>query len=117
MMSSGRKREAVMRTAILRFALMFALAPPALCAQTAPAPPPTPKPATPPKPAVAPRATARVRMYQVDGEKVSYLGIEPRDITPQRAQELKLKQPTGVEVVSVDRDSAAGKAGLKEHDV
>ncbi len=56
-------------------------------------------------------------MYRVQRTTTSYLGIEPRDITPERAQALKLKSGSGVEVVVVDGDSPAAKAGLKEGDV
>lgn len=47
----------------------------------------------------------------------SYLGIDIRDITPDRVNTLKLKEERGVEVVALDQDAPAGKAGLKEHDV
>src|SRR5438309_11916933 len=47
----------------------------------------------------------------------SYLGVDTRDITPDRLSELKLKEEHGVEVTLVDQDAPAGKAGLKEHDV
>jgi serine protease Do len=47
----------------------------------------------------------------------SYLGVDSRDITPQRAAELKLKQEVGVEVTMVDQDAPAGKAGVREGDV
>ncbi len=47
----------------------------------------------------------------------SYLGIDIRDITPERMNALKLKEERGVEVVALDQDAPAGKAGLKEHDV
>jgi membrane-associated protease RseP (regulator of RpoE activity) len=47
----------------------------------------------------------------------SYLGIDIRDITPERMSALKLKEERGVEVVALDQDAPAGKAGLKEHDV
>ena len=47
----------------------------------------------------------------------SYLGIDIRDITPDRMNALKLKEERGVEVVALDQDAPAGKAGLKEHDV
>jgi len=50
-----------------------------------------------------------------DGE--SYLGVDTRDITPDRLSALHLKEETGVEVTMVDQDAPAGKAGLKEHDV
>ena len=44
----------------------------------------------------------------------SYLGIDIRDITPDRMNALKLKEERGVEVVALDQDAPAGKAGLKE---
>ncbi len=47
----------------------------------------------------------------------SYLGVDTRDITPDRLGPLKLKDERGVEVTMVDQDAPAGKAGLKEHDV
>lgn len=48
----------------------------------------------------------------------SYLGVvDPRDVTSDRMTALKLKEERGVEASAVDRDSPAGKAGLKEHDV
>src|SRR4029077_18346244 len=47
----------------------------------------------------------------------SYLGVDTRDITPDRLRDLQLKGEHGVEVTLVDQDAPAGKAGLKEHDV
>ena len=47
----------------------------------------------------------------------SYLGINAVDITSERAKALQLKEERGVEVTSVDAESAAAKAGLKEGDV
>lgn len=47
----------------------------------------------------------------------SYLGVDTRDLTKERVAELKLKDETGVEVLAVDQDAPAGKAGMKEHDV
>src|SRR5215471_12542508 len=47
----------------------------------------------------------------------SYLGVDTRDITPDRLSDLRLKDERGVEVTMVDQDAPAGKAGLKEHDV
>ena len=47
----------------------------------------------------------------------SYLGVDIRDITPERAGALKLKEERGVEITLVDADAPAGKAGLREHDV
>jgi len=47
----------------------------------------------------------------------SYLGVDTRDITPDRLGTLGLKEEHGVEVTMVDQDAPAGKAGLKEQDV
>jgi len=47
----------------------------------------------------------------------SYLGIDTQDITAERVAPLKLKEERGVEVMMVDQDAPAGKAGIKEHDV
>jgi membrane-associated protease RseP (regulator of RpoE activity) len=47
----------------------------------------------------------------------SYLGVDTRDITPDRLSELHLKEERGVEITMVDQDAPAGKAGLKERDV
>lgn len=46
-----------------------------------------------------------------------YLGIVPGEIDSDRAAALKLKEVAGVEVVSVDHDGPACKAGLRAHDV
>jgi serine protease Do len=51
------------------------------------------------------------------GSAESYLGVDTRDITPDRLAALQLKEEKGVEVTMVDQDAPAGKAGLKEHDV
>jgi serine protease Do len=47
----------------------------------------------------------------------SYLGIGGIDIDEERAKALNLKEARGVEIKSVDTDSPASKAGLKEGDV
>jgi serine protease Do len=47
----------------------------------------------------------------------SYLGVDTRDVTPDRLDALHLKDERGVEVTMVDQDAPAGKAGLKEQDV
>ena len=47
----------------------------------------------------------------------SYLGVGVADVTAERVQALKLKDDRGVEVVQVDQDAPAGKAGIKERDV
>src|SRR3954451_21240961 len=70
------------------------------------------KPATPPE---TPEAFNELGGYE--GGTPSYLGIDTQDVTPQRMAPLKLKEERGVEVLTVDQDAPAGKAGLKEHDV
>jgi serine protease Do len=52
-----------------------------------------------------------------DSGSDSYLGVDTRDITPDRLSDLHLKDERGVEVTMVDQDAPAGKAGLKEQDV
>jgi serine protease Do len=47
----------------------------------------------------------------------SYLGIDIHDIDNDRATALKLKDLHGAEIVTVDHDAPANKAGLKIHDV
>ena len=53
-------------------------------------------------------------IYHANG---AYLGIDTQDITSDRVAPLKLKEERGVEVIMVDQDAPAGKAGIKEHDV
>jgi len=65
-----------------------------------------------------PRARAAnnraIRIYSSGG---SYLGIGVAEIDSERAKALNLKEVRGVEVKSVDENSPAAKAGLKEGDV
>ena len=46
-----------------------------------------------------------------------YLGINFRDVGEEQASALKLKDARGEEVILVDHDGPACKAGLREHDV
>jgi len=50
-------------------------------------------------------------------EETPYLGVSALDISSDRAKALKLKEERGVEVTSVEPDSAAAKAGVKVGDV
>lgn len=48
---------------------------------------------------------------------LGYLGVGVLDLTDERAKALKLKDDSGIEVIKVDEDSPALKAGLKVDDV
>jgi serine protease Do len=88
-------------------------------AQQAPPPPGTPaapQMQAPESPQKTMKERKQVRIYMTPPGG-SYLGVDPRDVTSDRAGALKLNESRGVEVMMVDRDSPAGKAGLKEHDV
>ena len=68
--------------------------------------------------------TSRIRPVAFTGEGEfegtsghSYLGVGVSDLNNDRVKALKLKDDRGVEIVQVDQDAPAGKAGLKEHDV
>lgn len=53
----------------------------------------------------------------VSDEGSGWLGVEIDEVTADKAKDLKLSEVRGVEVVDVEPDSPAAKAGLKEHDV
>jgi serine protease Do len=46
-----------------------------------------------------------------------YLGVDVKDVDPDRAAVLKLKNGHGVEIVALDHDAPAAKAGLRAHDI
>ncbi|HEX4038148.1 MAG TPA: PDZ domain-containing protein [Acidobacteriaceae bacterium] len=46
-----------------------------------------------------------------------YLGVGMRDVDTERASQLRLKDVRGAEIVTVDHDAPAAKAGLRIHDV
>ena len=72
-------------------------------------------PAAPPAPA-APAARAP-RAAKVHRSQTAYLGVDIEDVTQERMSSLKLREARGVEVTLVDADAAAGKAGIRMHDV
>ena len=53
----------------------------------------------------------------VSDEGSGWLGVEIGEVTADKAKELKLSEVRGVEVIDVESDSPAAKAGLKERDV
>jgi serine protease Do len=68
--------------------------------------------------ACLPPAFGQARTRQVVVSRSgSYLGVGAIDIDEERAKALNLRETRGVEIKSVDNDSPAAKAGLKEGDV
>lgn len=47
----------------------------------------------------------------------SHVGLLLRDLTPERAQEVRLNSPRGAEVVAVENGSPAAEAGIQPRDV
>ena len=91
---------------------------PALAPAAPVAPAASAAPAVAPAPAPAPWGSGVGYGYgEGEGSHTSYLGIDVRDVTPDSARQLKLKEERGAEITMVDQDAPAGKAGLKEHDV
>src|ERR1700742_298373 len=69
--------------------------------------------------AIAPPADAAAFTAHANSKEHSrgYLGIECRDTSDERAVELHLQGAHGAEIIMVDHDGPAGKAGLQPHDV
>ena len=93
-----------------------AVAPVVAAAQAEATAPPAAEQAETPAPSPAPQARTKA-VWVGSGGGGSYLGVDVQDVTKERLAELKLKEERGVEVLMVDADAPAGKAGLKEHDV
>ncbi|MFT4113577.1 PDZ domain-containing protein [Silvibacterium sp.] len=62
-------------------------------------------------------APAAPQAAMATGSVSGYLGIGVRDIPADRVKDLKLKDPSGAEIITLDHDAPAASAGLKLHDV
>lgn len=62
-------------------------------------------------------STANSGQTLVSNSSQGYLGVVIRDVDNDRAAGLKLKDPHGAEIVSIDQDAPASKAGLRVRDV
>jgi membrane-associated protease RseP (regulator of RpoE activity) len=89
------------------FVLLLMAFPVIPLAQEAPAPPTPPAAPVPPEPP----------QVFVLNDGSAHLGVSLSDVTPERAKELKLPSVAGAIVQSVQKDSAAAKAGFEENDV
>ncbi len=63
------------------------------------------------------QAPGGAQVYEVHPSGVTYLGVNLAEVNADRARELKLKEPYGVEITRVEEGSPADKAGLKAGDV
>lgn len=93
------------------FALQFALVP-GLHAQSSPAP----------DAPISPFVGAAQHLVLSGSDALlthsqAYLGVSTRDVDTERATQLKLKEARGAEIVTIDHDAPAAKAGLHIHDV
>src|SRR5579885_1924952 len=59
----------------------------------------------------------RTRTFTVQNSGSSYLGIAVRDIDPEHAKSLNVKEVRGAEITRVEDNSPAAKAGVKQGDV
>lgn len=62
-------------------------------------------------------AASRATHLLLSSSSQGYLGVGTRDVDAERATALKLKEPHGAEIITIDQDAPAFKAGLKIHDV
>ena len=76
------------------------------------------EPPAPPSPPDAMESEAdKLQMQLLDPAGAAWLGVTLKDVTAEKARELKLPGEYGGLVESVDADSAAAKAGLEKGDV
>ncbi len=108
-------RPSVNLPSVAAVAVCFALSPalmPGLHAQS------TPAPDSPLNPLVG--AAQHIVLPTNDPiltHSQAYLGVSTRDVDTERATQLKLKEARGAEIITIDHDAPAAKAGLHIHDV
>ena len=77
--------------------------------------PEAPEPPEPPEAPDSPLENVLIQAATLDGN--AWLGVQLKDVTAEKARELKLPGEYGALVAGVDEDSAAAKAGLQKGDV
>ena len=107
-------------TGLLLSTLMLLLSVSICRSQETPAPPEPPEAPEAPQWTETPEApdttlNLLTRAYSMDGN--AWLGIQLKDVTAEKARELKLSGEYGALVTGVDEESAAAKAGLQKGDV
>jgi S1-C subfamily serine protease len=105
-------RPSVKLSSVAAVAVCCALAPALLPAQSAPAP----------SASLSPLVGAAQHIVLPGSDPIlthsqAYLGVGTRDVDTERASQLRLKEARGAEIVTIDRDAPAAKAGLHIHDV
>jgi membrane-associated protease RseP (regulator of RpoE activity) len=76
-----------------------------------------PEPPEPPSTDALESEAEHLRSEFLDREGAAWLGVTLKDVTAEKARDLKLPGEYGALVASVDEDSAAAKAGLQKSDV
>ena len=71
----------------------------------------------PPEPPEAPDSALNLLMQADSSDGNAWLGVQLKDVTAEKARELKLPGEYGALVAGVDEESAAAKAGLQRGDV
>jgi len=80
-------------------------------------PPQVPAPQDPAPQAAEPLPAPEAQSFAFSFGEGSWLGVEPHEVTSDKAQQLKLPAERGVLLGKIMADSPASKAGLRENDV
>ena len=63
------------------------------------------------------RPASNTSQWLLSNSSQGYLGVGLHDVDNDRAAALKLKDPHGAEITSIDQDAPAFKSGIRLHDV